>query len=199
MTKLEGRRSYHHGDLRAKLIDTVRKLVEKKGPDGFSVTEASRLAGVSSAAPYKHFRDRHQIVQAVAAAGMARLGDRMRAGLAAAPASGHARIQAIGQGYIDFARAEPGVFRLMFGLTDHHSEDPELVEAGAATYGVLVTEVAQFLDLPEDDPDVRARAYMLWTFVHGHSFLQIDGKTEQNRPDLSEAEYLETVARRIMA
>ena len=60
------RSSYHHGDLRAQLIAAVRELVETQGPDGFSVSEAARSAGVSSAAPYKHFKDRSELLHAVA-------------------------------------------------------------------------------------------------------------------------------------
>ena len=79
------RTSYHHGDLRAQLIAAVRDLVETHGPDGFSVAEAARRAGVSSAAPYKHFRDRPELLRAVAAEGMDRLRDAMEAGLARHP------------------------------------------------------------------------------------------------------------------
>lgn len=198
MRKKEERSRYHHGDLRAQIIETVRQLVEEKGADGFSITEASRRAGVSSAAPYKHFRDKPQIVQAVAIEGMIRLGERMRAGASAAPAEGHARIDAIGQAYIDFARAEPGIFRLMFGLTDHHDEDPAMMEAGEATFGILVAEVATYLGCAPDSDIVRDRAYMLWTFVHGHSFLEIDLKTGPAGPTLSEADYLGTVTGKVL-
>ena len=74
------RSSYHHGDLRAQLIAAVRDLVEAHGPDGFSVAEAARRAGVSSAAPYKHFKDRPELLRAVAGEGM----DRLRAAMEAA-------------------------------------------------------------------------------------------------------------------
>jgi len=63
----------HHGDLRAQLITAVRELVETHGPDGFSVAEAARRAGVSSAAPCKHFKDRHKILRGVVSAAMDRL------------------------------------------------------------------------------------------------------------------------------
>ena len=62
----EKRDSYHHGDLRSQLIDATRALVEEKGPDHFSVSEACRRAGVSSAAPYKHFQDKEEMLRAVA-------------------------------------------------------------------------------------------------------------------------------------
>ena len=90
------RTSYHHGDLRAQLISAVSDLVETHGPDGFSVAEAARRAGVSSAAPYKHFKDRPEILRAVASEGMDRLREAMAAAAARYPALaiGHSRTPA---------------------------------------------------------------------------------------------------------
>ncbi len=172
------RRSYHHGDLRAQLIAAVRDLVETHGPEGFSVAEAARRAGVSSAAPYKHFRDRPELLRAVAAEGMDRLRDAMEAGLAQHPAGSLQSVAAIGQAYVDFARGGPGVFRLVFGLTEGHEGDPLLQEKGSSCFGVVLRATAAVLHLPMEDAAVRERAYMLWTCVHGHSFLTIDRKTE---------------------
>jgi AcrR family transcriptional regulator len=171
------RSSYHHGDLRAQLIAAVRDLVESHGPDGFSVAEAARRAGVSSAAPYKHFRDRPELLRAVAAEGMDRLRAAMEAACQRHPAGSVSSIAAIGQAYVDFARGGPGVFRLVFGLTGGHEDDPHLQAMGVACFGVVLRAVAAVLDAPPDDPAVRQRAYMLWTCVHGHSFLTIDNKT----------------------
>lgn len=171
------RSSYHHGDLRAQLIAAVRDLVEAQGPDGFSVAEAARRAGVSSAAPYKHFRDRPELLRAVASEGMDRLRNAMEAALASHAAGSIASIAAIGQAYVDFARSGPGVFRLVFGLTEGHEEDPHLEEKGMSCFAVVLRAVAAVLALPPDDPKVRERAYTLWTCVHGHAFLTIDRKT----------------------
>lgn len=171
------RSSYHHGDLRAQLIAAVRDLVEAHGPDGFSVAEAARRAGVSSAAPYKHFKDRPELLRAVASEGMDRLRDAMEAAGSSHPAGSVASIAAIGQAYVDFARSGPGVFRLVFGLTEGHEEDPHLQDKGFGCFAVVLRAVAAVLDAPPDDPVVWQRAYMLWTCVHGHSFLTIDRKT----------------------
>lgn len=172
------RSSYHHGDLRAQLIAAVAELVETHGPDGFSVAEAARRAGVSSAAPYKHFKDRPELLRAVASAGMDRLRDAMETAAARHRAGSHESVAAIGQAYVDFARAGPGVFRLVFGLTEGHDGDPHLEGKGAACFGVVLRAVAAVLERSPDDPIVRIRAYALWTFVHGHSFLTIDRKTK---------------------
>lgn len=171
------RSSYHHGALRSQLIAAVRELVETHGPEGFSVAEAARRAGVSSAAPYKHFKDRPELLRAVASEGMDRLRVAMEAAATRHPAGSIEAIAAIGQAYIDFARSGPGVFRLVFGLTEGHEEDPYLEEQGLGCFAVVHRAVAAALHLSPEDAAVRRRAYSLWTCVHGHSFLTIDKKT----------------------
>ena len=190
--------SYHHGDLKAQLVEAVRQLVEEKGPDGFSVSEASRRAGVSTAAPYKHFRDKSEILKAVIIDGMERLEQHMVEAAEALPQGSLARIDAIGQSYIDFARAEPGVFRLVFGLAEDHDEDPDLMARGQSCFEVILAEVAAYLGVQPDDPVVFQRTYMLWTFVHGHSFLVIDGKTAKKGQVVDEAAYLAAVSRGVL-
>ena len=96
MGMIEPKVGYHHGDLRAQLVEAVRGLIERDGPDGFSVAEASRLAGVSSGAPYKHFKDRDAILKAVALGGLQRLGERMAAASDSRPYGTQEAIDAIG-------------------------------------------------------------------------------------------------------
>jgi AcrR family transcriptional regulator len=80
--------AYHHGDLPQQLVRVVRDLIETHGPDGFSVAEAARRAGVSSAAPYKHFKDRPELLRAVVSEGMDRLREGHGSRGRAAPAGG---------------------------------------------------------------------------------------------------------------
>lgn len=191
--------AYHHGDLRAQLIAAVRELVEAHGPDGFSVAEAARRAGVSSAAPYKHFKDRPEILRGVVSEAMDRLRAAMEAGAAAHPARSLDAVAAIGLAYVDFARAEPGVFRLVFSLTEGHENAPELQEKGEGCFGVVVRAAAACLDLPPDAPEVQRSAYMLWSFVHGHSFLHIDMKTKVTTAEIDDWDYLMTISRAVLA
>jgi AcrR family transcriptional regulator len=191
--------AYHHGDLRAQLIAAVRDLVETHGPDGFSVSEAARRAGVSSAAPYKHFKDRHEILRGVVSEAMDRLHDAMEAAGAEHPAGSIEAVAAIGQAYVAFARAEPGVFRLVFSLTEGHENAPELMAKGESCFGVVVRAVAERLGRAPDDPEVQRRAYILWSFVHGHSFLTIDMKTKVSTAAIEDWDYLMQVSRAILA
>ncbi len=191
--------AYHHGDLRAQLIAAVRELVETHGPDGFSVAEAARRAGVSSAAPYKHFKDRHELLRGVVSEAMDRLRAAMEAGAASHPHASLEAVSAVGQAYVDFAKAEPGVFRLVFGLTEGHETAPDLLEKGANCYGVVIQAVADCLGVPPDNPDALRRAYILWSFVHGHSFLTIDMKHKVTNAPEDDWAYLMTVGRAILS
>ncbi|MEM8653164.1 MAG: TetR/AcrR family transcriptional regulator [Pseudomonadota bacterium] len=173
-------------------------MVEEKGADGFSISEAARRAGVSSAAPYKHFSDRAEIVREVALAGIDRMRDQMD--VAATGASGEplAAITALGVCYANFARTEPGVFRLMFGLTKGHDDDPELQAHGEACFDVVKREVRAVM--PEGTPatEIERRSLMLHMFVHGHAFLEIDGKHELELGPAQEQALMADISRRII-
>jgi AcrR family transcriptional regulator len=190
---------YHHGDLRAQLVAAVRDLVEEHGPDGFSVAEAARRAGVSSAAPYKHFRDKPEILRAVASEAMDRLRAGMEAGVSAHPPGSVEGVAAMGLAYVDFARTGPGVFRLVFGLTEGHEDDPALQQKGQACLAVVGQAVAAWVGRPPDAPEVLRAAYILWSFVHGHSFLTIDRKNEKAQARVNDWDYMMTVSRGVLA
>lgn len=187
------RKNYHHGALREQLLEAVRHLVEARGPDGFSIAEACRMAGVSTAAPYKHFKDREEIMHAVILAAMHRMGDAMQAAADAHPAGDPERVVALGRAYIGFARREPGIFAVMFGHASTHAEDEALAEEGEGKFAIVVRVVAEHLGLPPDHPEVHARAYALWCAVHGHCFLVLDGKADKTKIMVSEEDYLRLV------
>lgn len=189
---------YHHGDLRAQLLACVRELIEIHGPDGFSVAEAARLAGVSSAAPYKHFKDREDILRAVTAEAMDRLSQNMARGASQYAMGSIESVAAVGLAYVSFAKAEPGVFRLVFGLTEGHENAPDLLAKGENCFGVVVGATAQCLKLPIESPVVWSRAYMLWAFVHGHAFLTIDQKNKVASTTIDDWTYLMQVGRAVL-
>jgi AcrR family transcriptional regulator len=179
-------KSYHHGDLREALLEAIRGLVERDGPDGFRIAEACRLAGVSTAAPYKHFSDRDEMLRGVALRGMGRLRDEMRTALGSRPARDPRRVVALGKAYVDFAKREPGVFRLMFGLAEGHRADDALRTLGDETKGLVERIVADHTGADPRSDDVRLRAYALHCFVHGHAFLTLDGKVEPLSPEVED-------------
>lgn len=190
---------YHHGDLRAGLIEATRQLVEEKGPDGFSVSDACRLAGVSTAAPYKHFKDKNEMLVAMVLEGMVRHRDKMFEALEGIPERSPDRITALGMQYVDFALKEPGLFRLKFGGFTDRLEDPHLQQAGEGTFGVVLSEVAACLGETEITPKVRQRGFALWGFVHGLSFLIADEKLCDMAGELNLREMMEDISRRMLA
>ena len=175
---MQKRDAYHHGDLRAGLVEAARALVEEKGPDRLSMTDACRAAGVSTAAPYRHFSDKDDLLLAVALAGLGRQRAAMQAATEGHPPGSEAAISAMGLAYVTFARTEPGVFRLMFALTGAHKDSAALMTAGRDTFGVLLAQIAARLGRDGIDDVVIARSFPLWTFVHGLSFLLIDEKAQ---------------------
>src|SRR5437868_943845 len=173
--------AYQHGDLREALIQAGLKLLSEKGVDGLSLRAAAQLAGVSHAAPYRHFRDKDALVAAIATQGFRLLSARMREEVAATRSPDlRQRLRALGVGYVSFALEHPGYFRVVFGgLVKSAAATPELKEAGAEAYGLLRNTVAEGVDagvLKARDPDELALA--AWSLVHGLSMLGVDGALE---------------------
>lgn len=187
--------AYHHGNLREQLIAATRELVEAKGPDGFSVSEACRAAGVSTAAPYKHFSDRLEMLRAVAMQGFAEMSEAFDAAAEGLPQGSRETITAIGVAYVHFAEANPGTFRMMFAATE---DAPETEKAGHACYGKLLRQIAIRLGKSEVDGDVLKAGFPLWTFVHGLAFLRIDGKADFGDMPLSVEELSRMATERLL-
>lgn len=185
---------YHHGDLRGGLVIAAHKLIEEHGPDGFSMSDACRLAGVSTAAPYRHFSSKQDLITEVAMDGLARLGADMEQRASKQERGTVQSIAAIGRAYVDFALREPHTFRLMFSTMAHHGRIEELKQVGRESYGVLLREVARYLHEPEVNETVIRAAFPLWTQVHGLSFLAIDGKLDVTEfpVDINESIFLAT-------
>lgn len=175
---------YHHGDLRESLISATRALVVNKGAENFSLADACRFAGVSTAAPYKHFRDKQEILEIVCQ----RSFDEMRAiAVAAVESAGQGTslaIQEMGRAYVNFARTEPNLFRLMFGQNPalKHAQIVDL--AGTGCFAYVMSQVTQFCERENRMSDPRLMAIKLWTFVHGAACLLIDEDYQKIAPDL---------------
>lgn len=176
--KIQKKTAYHHGDLHGQLVTAARELIEKHGPDGFSMSDACRLAGVSTAAPYRHFSSKQDLVTEVARDGLARLGIDMENHAAHHPRGTIESIAAIGRAYVSFAIREPHTFRLMFSTEPHSGRIAEVKQVGMNSYGVLLREVARYLGEDGITDAVLRASFPLWTQVHGLSFLSIDGKLE---------------------
>ncbi|WP_254447940.1 TetR/AcrR family transcriptional regulator [Ruegeria arenilitoris] len=196
--RMAEKKAYHHGDLRAALIEATRQLVEEKGPDSFSVSDACRLAGVSTAAPYKHFKDKNEMLVAVVLEGMARHRANMLSALQEFPEGSPERITAIGMEYVAFAMNEPGVFRLKFGGFTDRIADPRLEEGGQQSFGILLSEVAKCLGESRITEEVRRRGFLLWSFVHGLSFILRDRGLADKGEEFDLHDLLKDVSERML-
>lgn len=178
--------SYQHGDLRRALIKAGLKLLSEGGVDGLSLRAAAELAGVSHAAPYRHFRDKHALVSAVAEEGFRLLTRHMREELGrCSSADAVPRLRALAFGYVSFAVQHPAYFRTIFGgavCAEGEAPPPGLREAGDESYHLLRDTVAQGVAagrLRAGDADRLALA--AWSMVHGLSMLIIEGQLPEVR------------------
>jgi len=166
---------YHHGDLRRTLIDAALRIVEQAGPGALSLRELARHAGVSHAAPYRHFPSREALLGALAIEGFRGLGAEMAASTSD-ERDPLARFVALGLAYVRYAVAHPGHFKVMFSSDlSEAGETPELRAAGEPTLRALVDCIAagQAAGLVRAG-DPAALAAPAWSMVHGVSMLLID-------------------------
>lgn len=163
------KRGYHHGNLRTALVDAVLSLISEKGPSGFSVAEAARRAGVSPAAPYRHFKDRDELLIETAKRGYEIFAARLEAAWDEGRPSPLSAFDRVGRAYLGFARVEPAYFAAMFEAGVSPDDDPELRAAADRSFHALqraCEAVAAHLP-PERRPPALMMAYHIWAMTHG--------------------------------
>lgn len=179
MAVQKARTTYHHGDLKNALTSAALSLVAEKGPKGFTLTEAARRAGVSAAAPYRHFADKASLLAAVAEQGFVEL----HADLAEAAArvtDPKERVAELGRVYVRWAVAHPDHYQVMFGVESLKSEEPTVAAAGERAFGELlgaITACQQAGIAAGSDP--LELAAPLWSLVHGIASLAIGGQLRE--------------------
>jgi AcrR family transcriptional regulator len=182
------RRPYHHGNLRQVLLDAGVALIRKVGPKSFTMREVARRAGVSHNAPYRHFRDKDDLVSAIVGQGFERLSAAM-IGQAAAGKTGVERLELCGLAYVNFALRWPGHFTAMFDLAPRSGEGSLQVDdaasAGEMAFQTLVGFIVQCQNekvFPEVDP--LPFALMAWSVVHGIAKLAVSGNLSSKKEDI---------------
>ena len=165
----EAKTSYHHGDLRAALIDAGLQLTRAGGPEALTIREATRRVGVSPNAAYRHFADREALLRAVATAIQSRMVARMQSSVRRRGSS--ELLRAVGVGYIKFALDEPGWFTTAFFGSDGPSET-----AFAPPYIALVEALDAMVNAGALPPERRDGAeWPCWAAVHGFAELALHG------------------------
>ena len=130
-------RGYHHGNLKEALIQAARQLIAEKGPAGFTFADAARSAGVSPAAPYRHFRDREALLADVAREGFQRFEAMLSTGWAGGKPDAITAFHNVGRAYLAFARAEPAYYAAMFESGLPPDINADLRAASERAFGVL--------------------------------------------------------------
>lgn len=166
---------YHHGDLRAALLTAAREVVDRESDAAVSLRSLAAAVGVSPNAPYRHFPTKEALLAALSAQGFAELTASFGPHR---DASGPDRLSGYLTAYLTFARANPGLYRLMFGRSlAPLSCDPALGAAAQACFGALMTMVAAVLGLDDGDPHIARHAAQVWSLCHGAALLDIDQAT----------------------
>jgi AcrR family transcriptional regulator len=202
---MDSERPYHHGNLKPALLEAAVRLIAEVGPAAFTLREVARRAGISHNAPYRHFREKDELLAAVATQGFEQLtvalsnvapGKPGKATRARNPNPALRRFQAAGLAYVRFALRSPEHLLVMFDWPLDQDRYPELSAAAAGAFSVLVgfVETAQREgSLPAGDP--LALACIAWSLVHGVAKLAI----ARRLPFQSEPEILRFAAHAIQA
>lgn len=171
------RRSYHHGDLRDALLTAGEAELRDRGIEGFTLRGCAKRAGVSHGAPAHHFADSDALLTALAAVGYRRFLATQQRRKDEAEADPRAQLAAAGLGYIDFARENPEMFRLIFSSARPKHTDPELSAAGRDAFNQLVADVGAVLGRdPMLSEDGLLAVSTAWSLVHGAADLLIGGR-----------------------
>jgi AcrR family transcriptional regulator len=189
----EAPRGYHHGNLKEALLRAALELIAQKGPAGFTFAEAARWAGVSPAAPYRHFRDRDELLASVALRGL----HQFEAALAKAWDDGRpdafTALDRLGKAYLAFARTEPAYYSAMFEAGVPLAPNPELREAGDRAFAVLRGAAEKLCaHMPASHrPPALMVALHIWAMAHGIASLFGRGDAARRALPMSPEELLE--------
>jgi AcrR family transcriptional regulator len=164
---------HHHGDLREALIQAGIDILSERGLAALTLRACAARAGVSHAAPAHHFKGLPGLTAAICARGYRIFSDLMVAERDRAAPDAFARLSAICQGYLRFAREHPALFRLIFGTRVDFCEDADLIENAAIAYDILATGCAPFAT---DAASGKRLEITIWSLVHGYAGLM------QNQP-----------------
>ena len=179
------RDTYRHGDLRRALLEAGTELARAGGPDAVVLREATRRAGVAPSAAYRHFANRGALLDAVCSAAQAALAVAIEAELDGLPNGGapaeaaRARLRAVGAGYLQFAQAEPGLFRTAFSASDNlrsAASPARAGEGGLTPFQLLAAALDGLVEAGVLPRERRPGAeFLAWSAVHGLAMLLIDG------------------------
>ncbi len=160
-------RPYHHGDLRRALVDAARRILENEGPNALSLRAVAREAGVSPAAPYHHFKDKGELLDAVPLGGWDALGEALSTAKARMAGDG-ILIAEMGVAYVCFARDNPALYRVMYERSRDKDALPDDMRENDESAYCLVRESFREIAGPEiSDMDIELATIAAWCAAHG--------------------------------
>jgi len=163
------KRGYHHGNLKQALIDAALTLIETKGPTGFTLSEASKTAGVTPAAVYRHFDGREDLIAEAARQGYDMFADLMEFAYQSGQPSAIAAFGATGRAYLAFAQKYPGHYIAMFESSISVNRTPELAAASKRANDVLekaAADLSEHIPVEKRPPESMFSAH-IWAMSHG--------------------------------
>jgi AcrR family transcriptional regulator len=165
---------YHHGNLRAALIETGLALIAEKGPLALTLREIGNRLGVSRTAAYRHFADKTELLRAIREAGFIEFGNALERARKQAGSKFAPRLAAMGMAYLRFAREHSSHFQVMFGPATAMNM-PDSDTAGSRAFHILLDTVKQGQERGEVRPgDPMLTACVVWAMIHGVSVLHLD-------------------------
>nr|PZN41531.1 MAG: TetR family transcriptional regulator [Pseudomonadota bacterium] len=188
-----GSRGYHHGNLKETLVRAALALIAEKGPAGFTFAEAARWAGVSPAAPYRHFRDRDDLLADVALRGFAQFEAELAAAWADGTPDPGTAFERLGKAYLAFARNEPAYYSAMFEAGISLDDNPELRLAAERAFMVLRNAADALVATapPGKRPPALMMALHIWAMSHGIASLFARGDAGRRALPMTPEELLE--------
>jgi len=178
--KQGNKQNYHHGDLRAALIEATAEIINREGIESITMRRLSEWTGVSRAAPYRHFEDKAALLTATAIEGFHRFSRELKSARLDESVDELTRFKNMGQAYIRFAMENTAYYRLMFGW-DVTQNCEALCTASDTAFNQLLTIIKQLQEselILCDDP--KMQAVYVWSLMHGLACLIIDKKLHAN-------------------
>ena len=187
-------RGYHHGNLKEALLQAALDLIAQKGPAGFTFAEAARSAGVSPAAPYRHFRDRDELLASIAQRGFEQFEARLTAAWDDGRPDTMTAFERMGRAYLTFARDDPASYSAMFESGLPAERYPGLAVAGERAFAVIRAAAERLAALTPPGatrPPAMMMALHIWSLSHGVASLFARGDESRRRLPMSPDELLE--------
>ncbi len=186
-------RGYHHGNLKEALVRAALALIAEKGPAGFTFADAARWAGVSPAAPYRHYRDREELLADVARRGFDEFAQRLSSAWDDGKPDPQAAFDRLGKAYLAFARTEPSFYSAMFEAGIPPDSSPELRAAGDRAFAIVrhACEALSALLPQAKRPPALMMALHIWALSHGVASLFARGDGSQRSLPMSAEDLLE--------